>query len=308
MDDRLVGFGQLLRAAREALGASLQQLAVLSGLIAGAVDEAEAGSGPPDWRLVDSIASELELSGQALRARQLIAARSRLEAPLHGIPGTYCACPGELANELHWVRRARGQIYCAEHGLFLIPACYGCGFLYSELTSPAYRCPGCNMPIEAMIESLHVDYAGEIEADEREALAALRTTCSAQTNVAPTVRRGAPLSIHDKIGAHNRTREIAVQGLKGRALEHYAAARHLSEKLGGKAFSRSELLEALEALSPDRPATSVLPSDFCLHSNEQSVDNPWFLYREQRGRYRFFGIDGHGDQGVSVPTLKPVRT
>ena len=303
MNDHETELTRVLTACRESVGLSTTQMAARSGLATSAVHEMEAGTAPADWRLVDALVDELDAQGFTHRSRQIIALRSRVEAPLHGVPGTLCLCYAEDGTH-HWLRRGRGQIYCGTHGQFLIPSCYGCGYRYSELTAEAYRCPGCNMPIEAMLESLWSCYEGEFEQDESETLAAARMTWSAQTENQVLVRRQRPLTQHEVVAAHNRAREFTVEQLSGRARDHYVAARTISDRVQRRAFSRSELLAVYLELLPEKAMTTVLPSDFCLHANKAAAENPWFLIREQRGRYVFVGLDGNGDHDINIPTVQ----
>jgi DNA-binding XRE family transcriptional regulator len=308
MDQRCIQFGTMLKAGREAAGLTQDQLASRVGTTVEAVAESENGTVAADWLLVDAVIEELEVRQLTARGSQLMAARSRLEAPLHGIPGTLCLCRATESGRHHWVRRARGQLHCTEHGEFLLPTCYYCGFRFAHLGEPAIYCPGCATPIGALLENEQYEEGAASVEDERESLAAMRAARPPSAVEPATIRRNRPATPADVLAAHNRHRELSVQTLRGRALEHYVAARTVSEQVHGGSFTRSELLAVYQDLAEGRSEHTVLPSDYCLHANENSADNPWFLLREQRGRYRFLGMDGQGDQDVPMPKLPASTT
>lgn len=293
--------GPLVASCRELVGLTVERLAVRAAVSDAVVREVEQGAQLPDWRLVDALVLELEVAGKTGQAKQLVALRSHAESHLHGVPGTLCLCGGETLFQWHWVRRVRGQVYCGEHEQFLMPGCYFCGFRFAELATEPTRCPGCNAPIEAMIENVEY-YQDDLAQDEREVVARLRQ-CRQGVLYGDDdhVRRPRPLTLAEQVASHNRAHEHTVEHLSGRALEHYRAAHGLHVQLEGKTFRRGELVDAYLGLAPGKEPTTVLPSDFCLNANQQAAENPWFLVRVERGRYQFVGIDGAGDRGKQAP-------
>ena len=270
--------------------------------------EAELGTQLADWQLVDTLILELEVRGKHAQAKQLLSLRSRAETHLHGAPGSFCLCQGDDVLQWHWVKRGRGQIYCGQHNVFLIPGCYLCGYRYADMSRESVWCPGCNAPVEGMLENSDL-YEEELAQDESEVAARLgQCRGGVMYGGGDHVRRSRPLSLAEQAAAHNRSRECTVAGLAGRALEHYLAARRLHDQLKGKTFTRGELVDAYQAIAPQKEATTVLPSDYCLNANQAASENAWFLLRVERGRYQFVGIDGNCDRDIPAPTLNNSET